>query len=145
MSRLPFWLRYLGSILDLLCNVRPIPSLLWILFFSPNSTKNFKLKSRKCLLWSPCYVCGGVSLSALGKLRRTEHGPSPPQHYTLVTRHMHVVGQVNRDPSHHPPTLKKGRVLITMGKGWRFRNSINQTTEVGKWQEHVGTVGSTVG
>ena len=56
-------------------------------------------------------MCGGVSLSTLGKLRRTEHGPSPPQHYTLVTWDMHVVGQVNQDPSHHPPTLKKGRVL----------------------------------
>ena len=31
-----------------------------------------------------------------------------------------------------------------MGKGWQFRNSINQNTEVGKWQERVGTVGSTV-
>ena len=35
-SRLPFQLGYLGCVLDQSCDVRPVPSLLWILF--PPST-----------------------------------------------------------------------------------------------------------
>ena len=138
-SRLPFQLSYLGCVLDWSCDVRPIPSLLWIL--SPPSThKKIQTQKQKVFVVEPL-LCAWRHISEhYGQSEKNRIWTRSPaaSHPGDMAHSCGMSGEPGSFPS--SSDLKESQGLENSVEMMAIQEQNKSKHRGGKWQEHMGTV-----